>query len=322
MSNQAPLAVKHWSVPGEVRPIRLDAFARRCLPHLSRRQLQDAIRAKLFFINGRIGKKGDRLKAGDALTFHGPDHWLRDAPIPDAQLQLNIVYEDESLLALDKPAGMPTHGFSARDQNTLANSLVARQPAIAAVGKSRWEPGLVHRLDRETSGLVLVAKTRAAFAHVRRQFRRRQVKKKYWALVWGSPNPEGAVFYPMAHDSSDKGRMRALLTFSSPKKKPKAWTARTRFRKLGEAHGLSLLEVEMETGVTHQIRVHLAAIGHPIVGDGRYGAARLERFGLERHFLHAFYLEFSHPRDGRPVKIEIKLPADLEAVLGRLGMRI
>jgi 23S rRNA pseudouridine1911/1915/1917 synthase len=322
MSDQAPLAARQWSVPDEIRPIRLDAFARRCLPHLSRRQVEDAIRAKLFFINGRIGKKGDRLKARDAFTFQGPDHWLRDAPIPDDQLQVNIVYEDESLLALDKPAGMATHGFSARDQNTLANSLLACQPALAAAGKSRWEPGLVHRLDRETSGLVVVAKTRAAFEHLRRQFRRRQIKKKYWALVWGSPKPEGAVFYPMAHDSSDKSRMRALLAPSGPRKKAKAWTARTRFRKLGEARGLSLLEVEMETGVTHQIRVHLAAIGHPIVGDRLYGAARPERFGLDRHFLHAFYLEFSHPRDGQPVKIETKLPAELETVLGRLGMRI
>ena len=222
------------------------------------------------------------------------------------------MYEDASVLVVDKPAGMATHGFSGRDLGTLANFLAAERPDLLMIGKSRWEPGLVHRLDRETSGLVLVAKTQAAFDDLRLQFRRRQVKKKYWALVWGITEPEGAMAYPIAHDSRDKKRMRAISDISPRPKKQKSWAALTRFRKLWDADGLSLLEIEMETGVTHQIRVHLAATGHPIVGDILYGENDREKFSLERQFLHAYCLEFFHPRDRRVVKIESELPLELE----------
>jgi 23S rRNA pseudouridine1911/1915/1917 synthase len=150
----------------------------------------------------------------------------------------------------------------------------------------------------------LVAKTQAAFDDLRLQFRRRQVRTKYWALVWGIAEPEGAVAYPIAHDSRDRRRMRAIYDISPRSKKQKSWPALTRFRKLWDSDGLSLLEIEMETGVTHQIRVHLAAIGHSIVGDFLYGEEARESFGLKRHFLHAHGLEFFHPRDHRVVKAE------------------
>ena len=229
-----------------------------------------------------------------------------------------IVYEDDGVLVVDKPAGMATHGFSARDQDTLANFLAAERPDLLMISTSRWEPGLIHRLDRETSGLVLVAKTQAAFDDLRRQFRRRQVRKKYWALVWGIPEPEGTVAYPIAHDSRDKRRMRAISDISPRSKKQKSWPALTRFRKLWDVDELSLLEIEMETGVTHQIRVHLAAIGHSIVGDFLYGEESRESFGLKRHFLHAHGLEFFHPRDHRVVNAESELPLELEAVVRHL----
>lgn len=320
MSDQGFWTVKRWSVPAEKTGVRLDAFARHCLPHLSRRQLENSVRDKFFLINERVGKKGDRLKAGDVLTYHGPEDWLQDAPRPDARRNLKIAYEDESVLVVDKPGGMATHGFSARDRDTLANLLIAGWPALKNVGKSRWQPGLVHRLDRETSGLVLVAKTQSAFKHLRLQFHRRQVEKKYWALVWGSPALEGVVAYPLAHEPGDKSRMKAVVSRSKPGPRHKAWPALTRFRKHGEADGLSLLEIRMNTGVTHQIRVHLAATGHPIVGDLLYGGARRERLGLQRHFLHAFYLQFRHPDDERLVEVKSGLPAELEAVLSRLRM--
>ena len=225
------------------------------------------------------------------------------------------MYEDVSVLVVDKPAGMATHGFSGHDQGTLANFLAAERPDLLMVGKSRWEPGLVHRLDRDTSGLVLVAKTQAAFEDLRLQFRRRQVRKKYWALVWGITESEGAVALSITHDSRDKRRMRAMSNTSHRSNKQKSWPALTRYQKLWDINGLSFLEIAMETGVTHQIRVHLAAIGHSIVGDLLYGGESRENFGLKRQFLHAHSLEFFHPEDHRVVKAESELPLELKAVV-------
>jgi 23S rRNA pseudouridine1911/1915/1917 synthase len=319
MSDQAPpLVTRSWLVSDAHAAIRLDTFVRRCLPHLSRRQVESAIQGKLFRINNRVGGKGDKLSPGDRVSFRGAESWLLSAPFPQSELRAPIVYEDESVLVVDKPAGMATHGFSGRDQDTLANLLAAQRPDLLGIGRNRWEPGLVHRLDRETSGLLLVAKTQAAFDALRLQFRRRQVKKKYWALVWGITLAEGSVSYPIVHDARDKRRMRAIVDKSPRSKGQKSWVALTRFRKLGDGDGLSLLEIEMETGVTHQIRVHLAAIGHPIVGDLLYGGKGRESFGLKRHFLHAHGLEFFHPRDRRVIKTESELPLELKAVTGRL----
>jgi 23S rRNA pseudouridine1911/1915/1917 synthase len=309
---------RSWLVADDHAAIRLDSFVRRCLPHLSRRQVENAIRGKLFRINNRVGGKGDKVSGGDWVTFEGAGSWLLTAPFPQGELRAPIVYEDESVLVVDKPAGMATHGFSGRDHDTLANLLAAQRPDLLGIGKNRWEPGLVHRLDRETSGLVLVAKTQAAFDALRLQFRRRQVKKKYWALVWGITLPEGSVSYPIVHDARDKRRMRAIAGNSPRSKGQKRWLALTRFRRLSHGDGLSLLEIEMETGVSHQIRVHLAAIGHPIVGDVLYGGHGRESFGLNRHFLHAHGLEFFHPRDQRVVKTESELPLELQVVTHRL----
>lgn len=307
-----------WRVPDDRAETRLDTFVRHCFPHLSGRQVENAIRDRLFRINNKIGEKGDKLLPGDRVLFKGPGHWLLTTPVSQPQLRVPVVYEDDLMLVVDKPAGMATHGFSGRDQDTLANFLAAERPELLMIGKSRWEPGLVHRLDRETSGLILVAKTQAAFDDLRRQFRRRQVKKKYWALVWGITEAYGSVAYRIAHDSRDKRRMQAMVHVSPRSRRQKSWTALTRFRKLWDVNGLSLLEIEMETGVTHQIRVHLAAIGHPIVGDFLYGKNDREKFSLERQFLHAYGLEFVHPENQRIVKIESEFPVELKDVLDRL----
>ena len=312
--------LRRRTVPAEQAGIRLDAFVRCLLPHLSRREAENAIDKKFFHIDGKPGKKGERLPAGAVVSFIGPEPWLSKKPLPNPQLQVPIIYEDPHLLIVDKPAGMDTHGFSGRDTQTLANFLAAERPDLLAVGKSRWEPGLVHRLDRETSGLVLIAKTHRAFERLRREFGRRQIRKSYWALAWGVTAAEGCISYPIAHDTREKRRMQALLNSKKRMTKQRSWKALTRFRKLKDAPGLSLVEIEMETGVTHQIRVHLASIGHPIVGDSLYGAEHLETFGLQRHFLHARRLEFQHPETGRTVKAETGLPADLRAVLKKLDL--
>ena len=321
MAVQAPCgATKSWILPPGREQIRLDAFVRRCLSHLSRREVENAIRAGLFSVGHRVLKKGDSLSGGDELVFQGPEIWLAANPRPDPELAVEIVYEDESILIVNKPAGMPSHGFSARDGSTLVNFLLARLPQLASVGKSRWEPGLVHRLDRETSGLVVIAKTQPVFENLRLQFRRRLVKKIYWALVWGNAPAEGVIDEPLSHDSRDKRRMRP--TTQSSQQKGRSWKAVTRYRCLGQTRGLSLLEIDMETGVTHQIRVHLAAIGHPIVGDALYGAEKAEDFGLGRHFLHARRLTFLRPDDGEWFTADGELPGELDNLLKRLKVKV
>ncbi|MGE5304139.1 MAG: RluA family pseudouridine synthase [Alphaproteobacteria bacterium] len=322
MADQAGANEKSWTVPAEFKEVRVDVFARRCLPHLSRRELEQAIVDKLFRIDGKIAKKGTKLKSGDALTFTGPDLWLAERPAPAAGLSVPIIYEDSSLLVLNKPAGMATHGFSGRETATVANLLVAMRPELCHVGKSRWEPGLVHRLDRETSGLLLVAKTQTAFAVLRNQFHQGQITKKYLALVWGKTEPAGSISYPLAHDPRDPRRMRALVAPVARQKKLKRWRAVTRLRKLADGLGLTLLEVEMESGVTHQIRAHLAAVGHAIVADALYGAAGSATFGLRRHFLHARSLRFIHPEQGVAMHVQAELPEDLKRVLEQLQINV
>ena len=316
-----PSITKSWKVPAELAQIRVDAFARECLPHLSRREIDGAIRDRLFSVNDRVTRKGDRLGAGDTLVFNGPEAWLAVNPLPNPELKVRVVSEDSSILILDKPAGMPTHGFSGRDTDTLANFIVSNHAALLAVGRNRWEPGIIHRLDRETSGLVLIAKTPTAFEGLRQQLRRKEIRKNYWALVWGSTNTQGHIDLPLAHDTRDRRRMRAI-TESDGAKNQRVWNAVTRYQRIGQARGLSLLDIDMETGVMHQIRVHLAAIGHPIVADGLYGGDQSNTFEMQRHFLHACRLVFCHPDDGRIVTVEAALPGDLMEILRRLKIEV
>jgi 23S rRNA pseudouridine1911/1915/1917 synthase len=313
---------RSWSVSANYAGVRLATFLRARLPFLSRRELEGALSEQCFTVNGRRARKGDRIARGDLVRFTGQATWLWPGPIPNPRLAVPVIHEDAHLLAFDKPAGMDCHGFSGRDDATLVNFLLAGWPELSGVGTNRWEPGLVHRLDRDTSGLVLVAKTQAAFDNLRRQFRRRGVKKTYQALVWGRTPEAGNIAFPLAHDHRDERKMRAILSGAAPKAKKKIWRASTHYRKLGEQQGLSLLELGMETGVTHQLRAHLAAITHPIVGDRLYGADRQETFGLRRHFLHSAELQLIHPGSNRLLTLTASLPPELVAVLARLNMKL
>jgi 23S rRNA pseudouridine1911/1915/1917 synthase len=307
-----------WKTNAAEEGLRLETFLRRHLPHLSRRQTVIAIEENAFSVNGRRAKKGQRLKRGDLVTFKGAEHWLSSSPIAAEGGGINIVYEDTEMLVVDKPAGMATHGFSARDVNTLANLLVARRPELLSVGKSRWEPGLLNRLDTETSGLVLAAKNQQSFDNLREQFRRRRVTKKYLALVWGEVEACGSVSLALAHHAIDKSRMQ-VVNDTGAGRRLRSWHALTHFRKLASSRDMSLVEIVMTTGVTHQIRVHLAAIGHPIVGDSLYGSQR-DPTELGRHFLHASRLEFSHPASGERIGIESPLPSELCNLLNRMKL--
>ena len=322
MEDQGLLPVeKEWIVAAHLNGVRLDAFVRYYFPQLSRRSIDAAIDADPFTINRLTGKKGDRLTADDVINFIGPPAWLSASPLPEPHLQVPVVYEDADLLIVDKPAGMNTHGFSGRERHALTNFLAARWPELTTIGKTPWEPGMVHRLDRETSGLILAAKSQRVYDYLRIQFRQRAIKKQYWALVWGEAMPEGLITFPITHDSRDRKKMRPIFDPAKIRRTQRIWHASTRFRRLAIREGLSFLEIDMETGVTHQIRVHLAAVGHPIVGDSLYGKEHAETLGLKRHFLHAFRLEFRHPRDGRHLRIESRLPDELADVLRGLGIR-
>ncbi|MEK7378039.1 MAG: RluA family pseudouridine synthase, partial [Candidatus Binatota bacterium] len=267
-------------------------------------------------------KKGDKLFGGEVLSFKGPQYLVAPAPLPAWNLELPVVYEDESLLVVDKPAGIATHGFSGRERNSLANFLAAIRPSLCHVGKSRWEPGLLHRLDRDTSGLVLVAKDQDSFESLRSQFRRGEIKKKYWALVWGKVKREEVLAYPLAHAPGERKKMTTVKTEGGKKARARSWKALTHLKALSSSRGLTLLEVGIDTGVTHQIRAHLEAFGHPLVGDPLYGKHRPDPFGLGRQFLHAFYLGFRHPKSGLEVTVTSPLPEALRKVLERLKMRL
>lgn len=311
-----------WMVPAGCLPIRLDVFVHRCLPHLSLREIRKAIDEAEILVNSRKGKKGQILFAGDVASVAAASLLLAKGPLPNSDLEVKILHEDEAIVVVDKPAGMATHGTSAKDTATLANFLVALYPLLCEVGKSPWEPGLVHRLDRETSGIVLVAKDQGSFGHLRSQFRCGQVEKKYWALVSGRPARRGIVAYPLIHDPKDQRKMRAVVEERGGRDQARKWPALTRFRALSQAQGWSLLEVEIRTGVTHQIRAHLEAIGHPLAGDPLYGGDRPPPSALQRQFLHAFYLRLRHPSGGHEVAFSSPLPAELREVLSRLGMRL
>lgn len=313
---------RHWTVTAGDAGSRLDAFLRAQLPFLSRRELDEALNERCFTTNGRPARKGDRLAQGDVVEFTGSPVRLSDVPIPNPELRVPLIYEDADLLAVNKPAGMDCHGFSGQDNATLVNFLVARWPELTGVGRNRWEPGLAHRIDRDTSGIVLVAKHQVVFNQLRSQFRHRAVTKKYFALVHGSTPAAGKIALPLAHDREDPRKMRAALAPQKSATGSKAWPAVTHYRKVGEQNGLSFLQLEMETGVTHQLRAHLAFIGHPIAGDLVYGAGGQERLGLARHFLHASELRFSHPVSKTAMTLKAPLPRELNAILKRLKIRL
>lgn len=244
------------------------------------------------------------LFPGDRVVFCGDARYLAQRPIP-AEMEVAILFEDEWLIAVDKPSGIATHGHSGKDDATLANRLLNMRPRLSGIGRSRWEPGIVHRLDRDTSGIVLAAKQQPVFEHVRRQFERHTVRKVYRALLAGRTPAEGIVSDPLIHDTEDRRKMRPYRGHG--RKPGKVWNAVTRFRTLRWGERWSDVEIEIATGVTHQIRVHMQVAGHPILGDPLYGDPDIP--GVERCMLHACRLELVHPVQGGPVVIRSPLPA-------------
>lgn len=298
-----------WMVQDAAR--RLDLYLACVCPQLTRSGAQRLITQGRVLVNGLVARSRDALAPGDVIEIH----WPAQAPSTPPQSEeepLTILYEDEHLLVLDKPAGMVVHAGAGRASGALVNALVAHRAAIATVGPDPLRAGIVHRLDRDTSGVMVVAASDEALAALQRQFRRRETRKEYLALAYGQVAPsEAAIEAPIGRDPSQRQRMAVL---------PEGRYARTEYRLLERLPGASLLVVLLLTGRTHQIRVHLASIGHPVVGDRVYGPRR-GAIAAPRQFLHAWRLGFAHPISGQPLTFEAPLPADLEMVLTRLRAR-
>jgi 23S rRNA pseudouridine1911/1915/1917 synthase len=293
---------------------RLDRFLCRQLPAVSRSKIKAAIDSGGARVNGAVAKPAHRLKVGDHIDFHVPSAKPADDAAPE-NLPLDVLYEDDSLAVIEKPAGMVVHVGAGHRSGTLVNALRFHLNSLSRATEM-FRPGIVHRLDKLTSGLMVVAKTDAAHAALAEQFHGRTVEKKYIALAHGRlKNRAGEIRLSIARDRIHRTRMTT--------RRPMGREALTRYRVTREYEKYSLLEVEIKTGRTHQIRVHLSALGHPVVGDRTYGAPqRIWLPGhsttvptLDRHFLHAAHLSFVHPVERRRVSFDSPLPQDLTRFL-------
>lgn len=278
---------------------------------LSRTRAQAAIAAGRVTVNERAAKPSLALEAGMRIAIlpaPAPESAAPlAAPTAGAPPPLPIVFEDEHLLVVNKPAGVVVHPAPGHPDGTLVDALRAHIPRLATGGDTT-RPGIVHRLDKDTSGLMVVAKTAEAQARLAEQMKQRRMVKRYLALVEGHMDvPEGEVEAPIGRDRRFRQRMAVVAESAGGRQ------ARTRFRVIAERHGRSLLELQLETGRTHQIRVHLAALRHPVVGDVTYGRGRPPL--PPRQFLHALHLEFTHPISGEWLVFDAPLPADLAAFL-------
>ena len=303
MSELEPIVVPE-SLAGE----RLDR-AVSLLTGWSRAEVQHLVADEAVLVGGQAVPKSHRLVAGEIIELLGAPN-PPELPGPEPVL-IDVRHVDDSVIVVAKPAGLVVHPGPGHAHGTLVHGLLERYPEIATVGDPA-RPGIVHRLDRDTSGLMVVARTADAYSGLVRALAAREVDRRYLALVSGElASPRGVVDAPIGRSTRQRTRM-AVTETGRP--------ARTGYevRSVWPDVSVSLLECRLETGRTHQIRVHLAAIGHPVVADGAYGGRRL-RDGPERPFLHAYALGFTHPVDGRLLVFEDPLPGDLAAALDALG---
>ncbi len=292
---------------------RLDRWLAQRLQTLSRARLQALIAAGQITVDGAPTRASARLRPGQQVVVDIPPP-LPSLPLPEP-LALDVVYEDRDLLVLDKPPGMVVHPAPGHAGGTLVNALLHHCRDLGGVG-GVLRPGIVHRLDKDTSGLMVVAKHDAALQALSAQFPAGRVGKTYLALVHGRPaRAEGTIAAAIGRHPVDRKRMAANPARGKP--------ALSHYRVVAAAGAFALLRVRIETGRTHQIRVHLAHLGHPVAGDPVYGARARDRLTPEtpaRQMLHAAELEFDHPRDGRRLLFKRSPPADMRAFMQRLGI--
>ena len=329
---------------------RLDRYLAARLPELSRTRIQELIEAGLALVDGKPSKGSHRLRGGEKIAVEAQD---RPPTRAEAEsIPLDVLYEDDDLIVLNKAAGMIVHAGAGNTRGTLVNALLGRGQSLSR-GGDPLRPGIVHRLDKETSGVILVAKNDFAHAKMGEAFRQRKVKKTYIALVAGLlKEKRGRIELPIGRDPYWRTRMAVnrekpgnALRPNASRDKPQRASgvsgnvreARTDWRALAEVDGTTLVEVQLHTGRTHQIRVHFSAIGHPVVGDTLYGGASQIRVNagtgrhaskehegvtlppLGRNFLHAARLGFSQPRTGTWIDVRASLPGELHEFLKRLS---
>ena len=281
---------------------RLDQFLHEWLPQYSRARLQDWIEQGRVLVDGSPAKRSHLLKGAERIHVQ-PAELAPLRAMPE-DLPLEVLYEDADVVAINKPSGMVVHTGAGRHSGTLVNALLHRFGKLSSVGGD-LRPGIVHRLDRFTSGVILIARSDAAHRNLAEQFASRQVEKIYLALVHGQvKNDEGRITKPIARDPVARVRMTARLAHGRQ--------AITSYQVLKRFEGFTFLEVKIGTGRTHQIRVHLASIGHPVVGDKLYGAPAS---ALARYFLHARQITFTSPSTGERITVSAPMPAELEAFL-------
>jgi len=287
-------------VPPEAAGERLDRFLGGALG--SRAAAQRRIAAGAVTLDGAPARASDRLRGGERIELGEAEAVPIAAPALVAAQPIAVAYEDDDLLVVDKPAGLVVHPAGSHREGTLAQLLAAR----GAAGGEPWRPGLVHRLDRDTSGLLVVAKSDEVHRRLKAALAAREIVREYRALVEGRPPARtGTIDAPIGRDR--RQRTRRSIDSEHPRE------ARTHFSVEEALPHSTLLAVRLETGRTHQIRAHFEAIGHPVAGDPEYGTAGL--YGLRRQFLHAARLELAQPRSGEPIEVLSPLPADLAAAL-------
>ena len=316
-SRESAAATRELEVGAEHDGARLDTFLANALPERSRSQIQKLIKDGLVAGPGKALRASTPVKMGQRFTIELPAPEPATALAED--LPLTILYEDADVVVIDKPAGMVVHPGAGHSTGTLVNALLHHVDDLSGIG-GELRPGIVHRLDRGTSGVMVAAKNDAAHQELSRQFQDREVEKEYIALVWGLVQPGKRIDAPIGRDPNDRQKMSTRAR--------RARSAVTRVTWALNLRGLSLIHVAIHTGRTHQIRVHLSAIGHPIVGDQTYGGVHrhvaadvrpVQR--LERPFLHAAHLKFTHPSDGRVMEFESPLPPDLQSVIDEIKER-
>ena len=291
-------------IPGE----RLDAFLARSVPDLSRSAAQKLIEEGLVTRNGKPGKKNDKLNVGDAVSYEIPEPKAVD--IAPKEMPLDIVYEDDDLLVINKPKGLVVHPAAGHSDDTLVNGLLYALGDDLSGINGELRPGIVHRIDKDTSGLLAVAKNDLAHTVLASQLKDHSMARTYEAIVCGVLKEDsGTVDAPIGRHPSDRKKM--CVTQRNSKPAVTHWEVIRRYR------GYTHIRCKLETGRTHQIRVHMAYIGHPILGDVVYGHKKPE-LGQSSQCLHAGVLCFAHPRDGHPVMVFAELPQYFKDVLQKL----
>jgi len=308
-----------FDVPVDAAGGRLDVFLTSVLGGHSRSSIQRLIKDGHVHVDGRPAKSNQSMKAGQTVVVEVPEP--TDATPKAEALPLPIVFQDSDLIVIDKPAGMVVHPAAGHSSGTLVNALLHHVDDLSGIGGER-RPGIVHRLDRGTSGLMVIAKNDASHEELSRQFHDREVEKEYIALVWGEVQAGRRIDAPIGRDAGNRKKMSAKARRSR-----EAVTRIVKAQKFGVV--LTLANIAILTGRTHQIRVHLSAIGHPVVGDALYGGVHRRVPGdlravthLTRPFLHAARLAFTHPSEKRRMEFASALPDDLQGVLDELTEQI